>query len=143
MTFISDGSALINAIYDRDGYMDGKYGKATNEVPPNNNRDWAMDYIIDSLVDYTVDVGETDEIPDFAPNALVIFDESRHIQPSIASESYNTIYFLLVYFTGEGLAMLVLFLILFIAFEGVLLKKKDPEQWRHVFSIIYLSLIHI
>ena len=137
VTFISDGSALINAIYDRDGYMDGKYGEATNEVPPNNNRDWAMDYIIDSLVDYTVDVGETDEIPDFAPNALVIFDESRHIQPSIASESYNTIYFLLVYFTGEGLAMLVLFLILFIAFEGVLLKKKDPEQWRHVFSIIY------
>ena len=68
---------------------------------------------------------------------MEIFDESRHIQPSIASESYNTIYFLLVYFTGEGLAMLLLFLILFIAFEGVLLKKKDPEPWRHVFSIIY------
>ena len=62
-TFISDGSALINAIYDRDGYMDGKYGEARNEVPPNNNRDWAMDYIIDSLVDYTVDSRETDEIP--------------------------------------------------------------------------------
>ena len=46
-------------------------------------------------------------------------------------------YFLLVYFTGEGLAMLLLFLILFIAFEAVLLKKKDPEAWRHVFSIIY------
>ena len=61
-----------------------------------------------------------------SPNAMVIFDESRHIQPSIASESYNTIYFLLVYFTGEGLAMLLLFLILFIAFEGVLLEEERP-----------------
>ena len=95
-----------------------------------------MDYIADSLVDPTT-TGETDEVPGVAPNAMVIFDESRHIQPSIASESYNTVYFLLVYFTGEGLAMLLLFLILFIAFEGVLLKKKDPEPWRHVFSIIY------
>ena len=33
--------------------------------------------------------------------------------------------------------MLLLFLILFIVFEAVLLKKKDPEPWRHVFSIIY------
>ncbi len=33
--------------------------------------------------------------------------------------------------------MLLLFIILFITFEGVLLKKKDPEPWRHVFSIIY------
>ena len=95
-----------------------------------------MDYIADSLV-YSDDPGESEEVPGVASNAMVIFDESRHIQPSIVSESYNTIYFLLVYFTGEGLAMLLLFLILFIAFEGVLLKKKDPEPWRHVFSIIY------
>ena len=33
--------------------------------------------------------------------------------------------------------MLLLFLIIFIVFEAVLLKKKDPEPWRHVFSIIY------
>ena len=33
--------------------------------------------------------------------------------------------------------MLVLFVVLFITFEAVLLKKKDPEPWRHVFSIIY------
>jgi hypothetical protein len=33
--------------------------------------------------------------------------------------------------------MLLLFLILFITFEAVLIKKRDPEPWRHVFSIIY------
>jgi hypothetical protein len=136
ITFISDGSALTNALYDYEAYNDGKYGEADKPIPKNDNRKWALDYIADSLVDPTT-TGETDEVPGVAPNAMVIFDESRHIQPSIASESYNTVYFLLVYFTGEGLAMLLLFLILFIAFEGVLLKKKDPEPWRHVFSIIY------
>jgi hypothetical protein len=35
------------------------------------------------------------------------------------------------------LAMLILFLLLFVAFEAVLIKKRDPEPWRHVFSIIY------
>ena len=69
--------------------------------------------------------------------AMVIFDESRHPQNALLADSYNTVYFLLVYFTGEGLAMLLLFLILFIAFEAVLIKKRDPEPWRHVFSIIY------
>ena len=86
-----------------------------------------------------------------AENAMVIFDESRHPQNAVLADSYNTIYFLLAYFTGEGLAMLVLFLILFISFEAVLIRKKDPDNWRHVFSIIYygfgdanrLSLIHI
>jgi hypothetical protein len=47
------------------------------------------------------------------------------------------IYFLLVYFTSEAMAMLILFLALFITFEAVLIKKLDPEPWRHVFSIIY------
>lgn len=138
ITFISDGSALINAIYDYEGYNDGKYGKSSKDIPANDNRKWAMDYIADSLVD-TGDPNAipTDEVPEPSPNAMVIFDESRHIQPTVFSESYNTIYFLLVYFTGEGLAMLLLFLILFIVFEAVLLKKKDPEPWRHVFSIIY------
>ena len=136
ITFIADGSALTNALYDYEGYNDGDYGKADKPIPRNDNRKWALDYIADSLVD-TDEPGVSDEVPEPAPNAMVIFDESRHIQPSIASESYNTVYFLLVYFTGEGLAMLLLFLILFIAFEGVLLKKKDPEPWRHVFSIIY------
>ncbi len=136
ITFISDGSALTNALYDYEGYNDGDYGAADKPIPANDNRKWALDYIADSLV-YSDDPGESEEVPGVASNAMVIFDESRHIQPSILSESYNTIYFLLVYFTGEGLAMLLLFLILFIAFEGVLLKKKDPEPWRHVFSIIY------
>ena len=136
ITFIADGSALTNALYDYEGYNDGDYGKADKPIPANDNRKWALDYIADSLV-YSEEPGESADVPDVASNAMVIFDESRHIQPSIASESYNTIYFLLVYFTGEGLAMLLLFLILFIAFEGVLLKKKDPEPWRHVFSIIY------
>ncbi|MEL0100559.1 MAG: DUF4350 domain-containing protein [Euryarchaeota archaeon] len=136
ITFIADGSILTNALYDYEGYNDGKYGEATNPIPRNDNRKWAMDYIADSLVDPTAD-GSTPDAPGFAPNAMVIFDESRHIQPNLASESYNTVYFLLVYFTGEGLAMLLLFLILFIAFEAVLLKKKDPEAWRHIFSIIY------
>ena len=139
ITFIADGSALTNALYDYEGYNDGDYGKAEKEIPDNDNRKWALDYIADSLADTSTNPGDFDNAsnPEASPNAMVIFDESRHIQPSIASESYNTIYFLLVYFTGEGLAMLLLFLILFIAFEGVLLKKKDPEPWRHVFSIIY------
>ena len=136
ITFIADGSVLTNALYDYEGYNDGDYGKADKPIPANDNRKWALDYIADSLV-YSEEPGESADVPEVASNAMVIFDESRHIQPSIASESYNTIYFLLVYFTGEGLAMLLLFLILFIAFEGVLLKKKDPEPWRHVFSIIY------
>ena len=125
ITFIADGSALTNALYDYEGYNNGAYGPAKNQIPANDNRKWALDYIADSLVDPTT-TGESVDVPGVAPNAMVIFDESRHIQPNLASESYNTIYFLLVYFTGEGLAMLLLFLILFIAFEGVLLKKKDP-----------------
>ncbi|RJU87906.1 MAG: hypothetical protein DWC02_02540, partial [Candidatus Poseidoniales archaeon] len=136
ITFIADGSALANVMYDYEAYNDGEYGEADKPIPKNDNRKWALDYIAESLVDPYADLNAT-EVPEIAPNAMVIFDESRHIQPSIASESYNTIYFLLVYFTGEGLAMLLLFIILFIAFEGVLLKKKDPEPWRHVFSIIY------
>ncbi|CAI8158901.1 MAG: Uncharacterised protein [Methanobacteriota archaeon] len=130
---------MINAIYDYEGFNNGDYGEASKEIPANDNRKWAMDYIADSLVE----VGdpnayiEEGKVPPISENAVVIFDESRHIQPSVLSESYNTVYFLLVYFTGEGLAMLLLFLILFIVFEAVLLKKKDPEPWRHVFSIIY------
>ena len=136
ITFVADGSILTNALYDYEGYNDGDYGRADNEIPDNDNRKWALDYIADSLVNPNAD-GSSPDVPDLAPNAMVIFDESRHIQPNLASESYNTVYFLLVYFTGEGLAMLLLFLILFIAFEAVLLKKKDPDNWRHIFSIIY------
>tara|TARA_B100000459_G_scaffold92161_2_gene52094 strand:+ start:5473 stop:7089 length:1617 start_codon:yes stop_codon:yes gene_type:complete len=130
--FIADGSSLINAIYDYEGFNEGKYGDTEKLVPANDNRKWALDVIAESLMS-TID-GETGQP---AENAMVIFDESRHPQNALLADSYNTVYFLLVYFTGEGLAMLALFVVLFITFEGVLLKKRDPEPWRHIFSIIY------
>tara|TARA_Y100000758_G_C15708590_1_gene296193 strand:+ start:25 stop:435 length:411 start_codon:yes stop_codon:yes gene_type:complete len=52
-------------------------------------------------------------------------------------DTYNLIYYLLVYFTSDWMAMLLLFLTLFIVFEAVIIRKTDPEPWRHVFSIIY------
>ena len=130
--FISDGSALINAMYDYEGFNDGEYGPTDTLMPQNDNRKWAMDFIAEALMSEIV--GEEGQP---ASNAMVIFDESRHPQSALAGDAYNTVYFLLVYFTGEGLAMLLLFLILFITFEAVLIKKRDPEPWRHVFSIIY------
>lgn len=132
IVFMADGSALINAMYDYEGFNDGKYGKTATFVPANDNRKWAMDFIAEALMSQLE--GEEGEP---AENAMVIFDESRHPQSALAADSYNTVYFLLVYFTGEGLAMLLLFLILFVTFEAVLIKKRDPEPWRHVFSIIY------
>ena len=130
--FVADGSPLINAIYDYEGFADGDYGKTDTIIPANDNRKWALDIIAEAMMTSLEDEGlEPSE------NAMVIFDESRHPQNAVLADSYNTIYFLLVYFTGEGLAMLVLFLILFISFEAVLIRKKDPDNWRHVFSIIY------
>ncbi len=136
--FVADGSPMINAIYDYQGFSEGEYGTnlcvTQNEkcIPENDNRKWALDIIAEALMTSLEDDGlEPSE------NAMVIFDESRHPQNAVLADSYNTIYFLLVYFTGEGLAMLVLFLILFISFEAVLIRKKDPDNWRHVFSIIY------
>ncbi|MBR68276.1 MAG: hypothetical protein CMA86_02035 [Euryarchaeota archaeon] len=132
VVFVADGSALINAMYDYEGFNEGKYGETETLMPANDNRKWAMDFIAEALMSEIV--GEEGQP---AENAMVIFDESRHPQSALAADSYNTVYFLLVYFTGEGLAMLLLFLILFITFEAVLIKKRDPEPWRHVFSIIY------
>ena len=130
--FVADGSALINAMYDYEGFNEGVYGPTDTLMPSNDNRKWALDYIAEALMSERV--GEEGQP---AENAMVVFDESRHPQSALAADSYNTVYFLLVYFTGEGLAMLLLFLILFITFEAVLIKKRDPEPWRHVFSIIY------
>ena len=130
--FVADGSALINAIYDWEGFNEGKYGDTEKLIPQNDNAKWALDVIAEALMS-TLE-GEEGQP---AENALVIFDESRHPQNALLADSYNTVYFLLVYFTGEGLAMLALFVVLFITFEAVLLKKRDPEPWRHVFSIIY------
>ena len=132
VVFVADGSALINAMYDYEGFNQGAYGPTDTLMPSNDNRKWALDYIAEALMSERV--GEEGQP---AENAMVVFDESRHPQSALAADSYNTVYFLLVYFTGEGLAMLLLFLILFITFEAVLIKKRDPEPWRHVFSIIY------
>jgi hypothetical protein len=119
-------------MYDYEGYNEGDYGPTNRTIPENDNRKWAMDFIAEALMST-----EVDEAGQASPTAMVIFDESRHPQNALLADSYNTVYFLLVYFTGEGLAMLLLFLVLFVTFEAVLLKKRDPEPWRHVFSIIY------
>ena len=132
VVFVADGSVLINAMYDWEGFNEGKYGPTDAMIPANHNRKWALDFIAEALMSELAD-----EAGKPAENAMVIFDESRHPQSALMADSYNTVYFLLVYFTGEGLAMLLLFLILFITFEAVLIKKRDPEPWRHVFSIIY------
>ena len=130
--FYADGSMLINALYDYEGFNDGDYGEVEQAVPTNDNRRLILDVIAESLADTSAEpTGMA------SPNAQVIFDESRHAQNAVLTESYNTVYFLLVYFTGEGLAMAILFVGLFLTFEMVLLRKRDPQGWRHVFSIIY------
>ena len=131
--FVSDGSALMNAIYDWEETNDGTYGDLNGKVMPNNdNRRWVLDIIAESLLMHTADDNGTS-----AAGKQVIFDESRHQQGNAMGDTYNLIYYILVYFTNDWMAMLFLFLALFIAFEAVIIKKVDPEPWRHVFSIIY------
>ncbi len=125
--FISDGSLLINSVYD----YENKYGDQQTEIDSNDNRKWVLDAVAEAILfddNGTLSAGE---------NAQVIFDESRHQQTSFMGDSYNLIYYLLVYFTSDWMAMLLLFLTLFIVFEAVIIRKTDPEPWRHVFSIIY------
>ena len=123
--FVSDGSILINSIYDPD--FASKY---TGLVPENDNRKWILDIIAEALI---VDFNSTQP----SDNALVIFDESRHQQPTLLGDTYNLIYYILIYFTNDWMAMLILFLALFIFLEAVLLRKEDPEEWRHIFRVIY------
>jgi len=131
--FVSDGSALMNAIYDWEETNDGSYGELNGKVmPDNDNRRWVLDIIAESLLMHTADDNGTS-----ASGKQVIFDESRHQQSNAMGDTYNLIYYILVYFTNDWMAMLFLFLALFIAFEAVIIKKVDPEPWRHVFSIIY------
>ena len=125
--FISDGSLLINSVYD----YENKYGDQQTDIDSNDNRKWALDAVAEAILyddNGTLTAGE---------DAQVIFDESRHQQTSFMGDTYNLIYYLLVYFTSDWMAMLLLFLTLFIAFEAVIIRKTDPEPWRHVFSIIY------
>ena len=132
MFFVADGSALINAIYDYEGFNAGKYGETGKFIPANDNRKWALDVIAESLMS-TLE-GEEGQP---AENALVIFDESRHPQNALLADSYNTVYFLLVYFTGERLAILALFVVLSLHSSGS--AQEEIEPWRHVFSIIYMG----
>ncbi|MEE2759581.1 MAG: hypothetical protein VYA86_06360 [Candidatus Thermoplasmatota archaeon] len=130
--FVSDGSALMNAIYDWENTNAEMYGALNgNVMPSNDNRRWVLDIIAESLLANDADNGTS------AQGKQVIFDESRHQQTNALSDTYSLIYYILVYFTNDWMAMLFLFLALFITFEAVIIKKVDPEPWRHVFSIIY------
>tara|TARA_B110000902_G_scaffold266836_1_gene356388 strand:+ start:1913 stop:3547 length:1635 start_codon:yes stop_codon:yes gene_type:complete len=123
--FVSDGSMLINSLYDPE--YDEEY---SGLIPSNDNRKWALDIIAESLL-----IGNLGT--NVSSNALVIFDESRHQQPTIFGDIYNLIYYLLIYFTNDWMAMVILFMILFISLEAIIIRKEDPEDWRHIFRIIY------
>ncbi|CAI8218071.1 MAG: Uncharacterised protein [Methanobacteriota archaeon] len=136
--FISDGSVLINAIYDFESANSGEYdedGKSIANIPVNDNRKWILDVIAESAL--TANNFTNKDAIFASSDAMVIFDESRHSQNVLFTDAYNLIYFLLVYLTGDGIGMLLLFILLFLAFEAVLIKKTDPEPWRHIFNIIY------
>ncbi len=125
--FITDGSLLINSIYD----YNNKYGSQETDIDANDNRKWALDVVAEALLH------DSNGTLNPSADAQVIFDESRHQQNSYMGDVYNMVYYVLVYFTSDWMAMLLLFLTLFIAFEAVIIRKTDPEPWRHVFSIIY------
>ena len=122
---VSDGSILINSLYDA-----GPLSPYSRAVPENDNRKWVLDLVAEALLLGNSSTSATDD-------AIVIFDESRHQQTTPMGDTYNLLYYLLVYFTNDWMAMLMLFLALFIILEAVLIRKDDPDDWRHVFRIIY------
>lgn len=128
--FVTDGSLLVNSIYDTEGVENGVYGEFNKTPDINDNRRWALDLIAEALM-------SNDGNASISPDAQVIFDESRHQQPSFMGDTYNLLYYILIYFTNDWMAMLLMFLGLFVLFEFIIIKKLDPEPWRHVFSIIY------
>ena len=131
--FVADGSILINSLYDPSslGNFAAWEGSIQSiSLPENDNRKWALDIIAEALL---VNPNSTKA----SSNAIVIFDESRHQQPTLFGDTYNLLYYLLIYFTNDWMAMLLLFLTLFIVLEAVLIRKEDPQDWRHVFRIIY------
>ncbi|MFL2498648.1 MAG: hypothetical protein ACJ0HF_02425 [Candidatus Thalassarchaeum sp.] len=131
--FVADGSILINSLYDPSSLGNFAAGGGSTQsisVPENDNRKWALDIIAEALL---VDPNSTKA----SSNAIVIFDESRHQQPTLFGDTYNLLYYILIYFTNDWMAMLLLFLTLFIVLEAVLIRKEDPQDWRHVFRIIY------
>ena len=123
--FISDGSILINSLYDPN--FESQY---LGLVPDNDNRKWVLDIVAEALL-----LNNNGTSP--SEDALVIFDESRHQQPTLFGDTYNLLYYLLIYFTNDWMAMLILFLILFVFLESVLIRKEDPEDWKHVFRVVY------
>ena len=92
VVFVADGSALINAMYDYEGFNEGKYGPTDTLMPANDNRKWALDFIAEALMSERID-----EVGEPAENAMVIFDESRHPQsawrliPTTPSTSFSFI----------------------------------------------------
>jgi hypothetical protein len=116
---------LINSLYEA-----GPSSIYEDSVPVNDNRKWALDIIAEALL-----LGNTST--NAGEEAIIIFDESRHQQETPMGDTYNLLYYVLVYFTNDWMAMLILFLTLFIILEAVLIRKDDPEDWRHVFRIIY------
>ena len=48
--FVADGSPLINAIYDYEGFADGEYGETDTLIPANDNRKWALDIIAEAMM---------------------------------------------------------------------------------------------
>ncbi len=131
--FVADGSILINSLYDPASVGQFAVGGGSTvaiSMPDTDNRKWALDIIAEALL---VHPNSTKA----SSNAIVIFDESRHQQPTLFGDTYNLLYYLLIYFTNDWMAMLLLFLTLFIVLEAVLIRKEDPEDWRHVFRIIY------
>ena len=131
--FVADGSILINSLYNPSSLGNFAAGGGSTQsisIPENDNRKWALAIIAEALL---VDPNSTKA----SPNAIVIFDESRHQQPTLFGDTYNLLYYLLIYFTNDWMAMLLLFLTLFIVLEAVLIRKDDPQDWRHVFRIIY------
>ena len=123
--FISDGSILINSLYDPN--FESQY---LGLVPDNDNRKWVLDIVAEALL-----LNNNGTSP--SEDSLVIFDESRHQQPTLFGDTYNLLYYLLIYFTNDWMAMLILFLILFVFLESVLIRKEDPEDWKHVFRVVY------
>jgi hypothetical protein len=123
--FISDGSILINSLYDPN--FESQY---LGLVPDNDNRKWVLDIVAEALL-----VNDNGTSP--SEDSLVIFDESRHQQPTLFGDTYNLLYYLLIYFTNDWMAMLILFLMLFVFLESVLIRKEDPEDWKHVFRVVY------
>ena len=128
--FVTDGSLLVNSVYDTEGTNEGAYGTFNKTIDANDNRRWALDLIAEALM-------SNDGNGTVSSDAQVIFDESRHQQPSFMGDTYNLLYYILIYFTNDWMAMLLMFLGLFVMFEFIIIKKLDPEPWRHVFSIIY------